>query len=145
MPMTALVAPVAPVRIDADLIRRTYSTVLGEARLGRPALESEEQRAHLAGLLRGQLRQLLQGIEGKVTGMHGETRKTTEHVITRVREALELSSAEARDHDHLYDLALLTRSLLILYGLATHPRPFRLPPGSPRPSGPSTPVPHCLL
>ncbi|MFF5020249.1 hypothetical protein [Streptomyces sp. NPDC001165] len=116
--MTATVVPAAPVRINADLIQRTYSTVLGEPRIGRPDLGSEEQRAHLAGLLRGQLRQLLQGIEGKVPGMRGETRKTTEYVITRVREALKVAFAEARNPDHLFDLALLTRSLLTLYGLS---------------------------
>ncbi|TVZ84852.1 hypothetical protein [Streptomyces sp. BK340] len=126
--MTAAVASAASVQINVDLIRRTYSTVLGEPRIGRPDLGSDEQRAHLAGLLRGQLRVLVLNIEGQVTVLRGETRHTAMHVITRAREALAVGFADARDPEHLHDLATLTRSLLTLHDLAARSLPLSTAP-----------------
>ncbi|MFE3638167.1 DUF6415 family natural product biosynthesis protein [Streptomyces sp. NPDC059168] len=122
--------------IDADHIRRTYTRVLGEARIGRPELGSED-RAHLAGILRGQLQLLLEELEERAGEFHGETRKTADHVAARAREApAVVDAAAARHPEQLHDMATLARSLLTLCELPT------LPP--PEPSGTQTPVPHCL-
>lgn len=120
--------------IDADHIRRTYMTVLGEVRIGRPDLGSEEQRAHLAGILRGNLHLLLEELEGRTNEFHGETRATADHVASRARKALTAKDpAAARDPEQLHDMAILARSLLTLCELPTLP-----PPGS------RTPVSHCI-
>ncbi|MFF9158276.1 DUF6415 family natural product biosynthesis protein [Streptomyces sp. NPDC014846] len=128
--MTAVGAP-AP-KLDNDLIRRAFKTVLGESRVGPPDLGSEEQRAHLAGLLRGQLQLLLRGLQDRVAGMSPETRKTADHVAHRADEALDVPLDAARTWDHLYDLAGLCRALLTLHELA---RPA---------SRPQAPAPHCI-
>ncbi|MEU6557837.1 hypothetical protein ABZ915_47730 [Streptomyces sp. NPDC046915] len=126
--MTALGVPAALVQLDVDLIRRTYSTVLGEARLGRTYVRSEKQRAHLAGLLRGQLRLALRDMKGRVTQSVGETRRTAEHVIARADAALALDFAYARQPDHLHDLAVVARSLLTLHQMLKQPRTLRAVP-----------------
>ncbi len=134
----------AAARIDAGRIRRTYTAVLGETRVGLPNLGSEEQRAHFAGLLRGQLQLLLGDLKGRTSGMSGETRHTAEYVARRACEALAVGLAEARDPYHLYDLAVLSRSLLTLHEL-TRPTPKLRPlPDSCEPvaSTPQTPVPY---
>ncbi|MDI1455290.1 DUF6415 family natural product biosynthesis protein [Streptomyces sp. ATE26] len=120
--------------IDADRIRRTYTTVLSETRISRPDLHSEEQRANLAGILRGQLRLLLEELEGRMDQYHGETRATAVHVASRTRAALTVEDpAAARDPEHLHDMAILARSLLTLCRLPTQPPP-----------GPQTPVSHRI-
>lgn len=112
--MTALGSPVTPA-VDAARMRRTYRSVLGDPWIGLPPMGGEEQRAHVAGLLRGQLRVLLPGVEAKVGGMRGETQRTAEYVIGRVRGALAVSFAQAREPEQLLDLAQLSRALLALY------------------------------
>ncbi|MEU2426869.1 hypothetical protein ABZ619_38655 [Streptomyces sp. NPDC007851] len=113
--MTVLGAPAAPARFDAGQIRRTYCTVLGQPRVGLPDLGGEEHRAHLAGLLRGQLQQLLEEVGDDVTWMRGETRETADYVLGRGRSALAWSYRETREPDRLQDLAALTRALLTLH------------------------------
>ncbi|MER6037963.1 DUF6415 family natural product biosynthesis protein [Streptomyces sp. NPDC001835] len=120
--------------IDADRIRRTYTTVLGEARISRPDLHSVEQRADLARILHGQIQLLLEVLEGRTSQFHGETRATADHVASRARKVLTVEDpAAARDPEHLHDMAILTRSLLALCELPTLPPP-----------GPQTPVAHCI-
>ncbi|MFE5406741.1 hypothetical protein ACWELO_25895 [Streptomyces sp. NPDC004596] len=106
-----------PPSIDAGHLRRTYKTVIGETRIGRRDLneEHEAHRAHLGGLLRGQLQLLLRDLEPRVPKMRQDLRATALHVVTRASGALSLSLTEARDPAHLYDMAVLVRSLLTLY------------------------------
>ncbi|MFF7242126.1 hypothetical protein [Streptomyces collinus] len=112
--------------IDATHFRRTYRTVIGETRIGRRDLneEHEERRAHLGGLLRGQLQLVLRDLEPRVPEMRQEFRATAIHVITRAQGALLLSAADARDPAHLYDMAVLVRSLLTLYQFPAHSPPL---------------------
>ncbi|MFF9607675.1 DUF6415 family natural product biosynthesis protein [Streptomyces sp. NPDC014684] len=120
--------------IDADRIRRTYTTVLDEARINRPDLHSEEKRANLAEILRGQLHLLHEELEGRMDQFHGETRATADHVASRARKALTVENpVAARQPDHLHDMATLARSLLTLCQLPAPPPP-----------GPQTPVSHCI-
>ncbi|MFF7977305.1 hypothetical protein [Streptomyces sp. NPDC007905] len=102
--------------INAAHFRRTYQTVIGETRIGRRDLneEHDEHRAHLGGLLQGQLQLLLLDLEPRVSEMRQDLRATAIHVITRASGALSLSAADARDPAHLYDMAVLVRSLLTL-------------------------------
>ncbi|MGW4518793.1 hypothetical protein ACWEO4_44510 [Streptomyces sp. NPDC004393] len=111
-------------RIDAALFRRTYKAVLEESRIASSALGSEEQRAHLAGLLRGQLRVLVVTVNAQAAQLHGSTLATAEHVITRAGEALAMGTAEARAPEHVHDMAVLTRALLTLHELAAPARPL---------------------
>lgn len=112
--MTTLI----PAVLDTAQIRRTYAAVLvmGVPRLGSPNLGGEEQRAHLAGLLRGQLQLLVDTLED-VSKMEEENRLTAEHVLKRARAELEIDVREARKPNRLQDLATLTRCLLSLHGL----------------------------
>ncbi|MET8808663.1 hypothetical protein [Streptomyces sp. NPDC004546] len=96
--------------IDADVIRQSYNTVL----LATGHLP-QEQRAHLAGLLRGHAGLLLPEVENQMPHMRGEWRHTAEHVVHRTHHALAVTAAEARRADRLHDLAGLTRSLLTLH------------------------------
>jgi hypothetical protein len=113
--MTTLI----PAVLDTAQIRRTYAAVLvmGVPCLSTPNLGDEEHRAHLAGLLRGQLQLLVQVVGGEVTEMQGETQLTAEHVLKRARDELEMDVREAREPNRLEDLARLTRCLLSLHGL----------------------------
>ncbi|MFJ5779749.1 hypothetical protein [Streptomyces sp. NPDC093094] len=104
--------------MDTALIRRTYRTMLGESRVGRPDLGSQEQHAHLAGLLRGHLKLLLTALEGQAAVMSPETRRTAGLVVRRTGEALCLSIRTVRHPDHLHDLASLSRALLTLLDCA---------------------------
>ncbi|WP_189718156.1 hypothetical protein [Streptomyces phaeofaciens] len=106
----------APAGVNANLIRRTCKTVLGEQRVGPPVL-GEEQRAHLAGVLRGQDRLVLEDVLARIPEMSGETRETALHVVRRVGGVLTVGYVEARDADGLLELAVLSRSLLSLYEL----------------------------
>lgn len=112
--MTTLI----PAALDADQIRRTYSAVLvmGVPRLSSPNLGSEEHRAHLAGLLRGQLQSLVDSL-GDVSTMEEENRLAAEHVLKRARDELAMDIRAAREPNRLHDLATLTRCLLSLHGL----------------------------
>jgi hypothetical protein len=113
--MTAtLGAPAAPV-VDSARIRRTYTSVLGDPRIGAPRL-GEEQRAHFAGLLRGHMWLLLPPVERLVPGMAGPfNRSAARHVITRARGVLAVPVLGASSADDLFDLATLSRALLTLY------------------------------
>ncbi|MFD8263113.1 hypothetical protein ACFV19_30335 [Streptomyces griseoluteus] len=113
-PMAALGAPVP---LDADLVRRTYTGVLGESRIGAPPPGDEEQRAHVAGMLRGQVQVLLGVLVDDVARMRGENRATAEHVILKARCLLVVDLVRARTPDALLDLALIVRSLLALHEL----------------------------
>ncbi|WP_433456631.1 hypothetical protein ACQPXS_47410 (plasmid) [Streptomyces sp. CA-142005] len=105
--------------IDADLIRQSYNTVL----LATGHLP-QEQRARLAGLLRGHAGLLLPEVEGQAPHMRGEWWHTAEHVVRRTHRALDVTVAESRRADRLDDLASLTRSLLMLHQQAAPPRPL---------------------
>lgn len=96
--------------LDAVLIRQSYNTVL----LATGHL-AEQQRAHLAGLLRGHAGLLLPEVENQMPHMRGEWRHTAEHVVRRTHHALDVTAAESRRADRLHDLAALTRSLLTLH------------------------------
>ncbi|GAA2732389.1 hypothetical protein [Streptomyces nogalater] len=76
---------------DAEICR-TYEAVLGDPRTGIPRLPDDVER--MADL------------------MQGETRATAEHVMKRAREALGISLFEARQPEHLIDLALVARALV---------------------------------
>jgi len=112
--MTTLI----PAVLDTAQIRRTYAAVLvmGVPRLGSPNLGGEEHRAHLAGLLRGQLQLLVEAL-GDVSTMEEENRLAAEHVLKRAHDELEIDLREARQPNRLHDLATLTRCLLSLHGL----------------------------
>ncbi|MET9734749.1 hypothetical protein ABZZ79_30155 [Streptomyces sp. NPDC006458] len=99
--------------LPQDLIRRTIRTVLGKLRLGRPDLGSEEQHAHLAGLLRGQMHLLLRDLD-RADGMSRKTCETADWVAGRAREALYAPLAGVWQPDRLHDLAVWSRALLIL-------------------------------
>ncbi|MFF1284336.1 hypothetical protein ACFVY4_26790 [Streptomyces sp. NPDC058299] len=101
-----------------------YATVLGEQRIGPPTLD-DEQRAHIAGMLRGQVRFLVHDVQRGVAGLHGETRRTADYVMARAGEMLALPYTQAREPDQLFDLAVLARSLLTLHELATLSRQLR--------------------
>ncbi|MGV9239364.1 hypothetical protein [Streptomyces nigra] len=121
--------------IGAEHIRVTYTKVFGQVRLGRPGLGGAEDRAYLAGTLRGQVQLLLEDLEGRAGDFHGEIRATADHVASRAREALAVEEAAvARDPEQLHDMAVLARSLLELCRL----------PRLPVPPGTHTPLPHCL-
>lgn len=109
--MTALI----PADLDLDHVRRTYASVLGDPRLGYPNLGTEERWAHVAGLLRGQLRMLVCVVEGEVGGLQGENLETAEYILTRAQDALTMSFREAREPENVQDLASLTRSLLSVH------------------------------
>jgi hypothetical protein len=115
-------APAGAANLDTGRIRRTYKTVMGETRIGRRDLngESEEHRAHLGGLLRGHLGLLLADLEPRLPEMRQDLRPTAQHVITRANGALSLSMADARDPAHLYDMAVVVRSLITLYEFPAH-------------------------
>ena len=115
--MTALGQPVdatrtgsETARIDAVTICRTCETVLSS--LGVP---SARERALLARLLRGHAGLLVAEVEGQVSRMRGEHRRTAEHVIARTRTALRAGVAVSRQADRLQDLTTLTRALLTLH------------------------------
>ncbi|MFE5191616.1 hypothetical protein [Streptomyces sp. NPDC056628] len=118
--------------IGAEHIRATYAKVFGEVRLGWPGPGGADDRAHLAGTLRGQLQALLEELAGRE--FRGEIRATADHVTGRTREALAVDEAAAAgDPEQLHDMAVLARSLLELCRLPTLP-----PPGA------HTPLPHCI-
>jgi hypothetical protein len=119
--MTAtLGAPAAPARIDTALIRRTYAAVLGDPRIGAPHL-AEEQRAHLAGLLRGHMRLLLPTVEEQVPGIVSTfNRGAAQHVVDRVRAVLAVPVVGASSAEYVYDLATLSRVLLTLHRPAAY-------------------------
>ncbi|MGW5433896.1 hypothetical protein ACWET9_43195 [Streptomyces sp. NPDC004059] len=96
--------------IDAVLIRQSYNAVL--LAIGHLP---EEQRAHLAGLLRGHAGLLLPEVESQMPHLPGEWRHAAEHVVRRTHRALDVTVAESRRADCLHDLAALTRSLLALH------------------------------
>jgi hypothetical protein len=145
--MTALGAPVAPARVDATRIRRTYEAVLGDPRIGPPRLADEEQRAHFAGLLRGHMWLLLPPVERLLPGMAGTfNRSAARHVIARARGVLAVPVLGASSADDLFDLATLSRALLTLYA---HPddheggaAPWRRI-GSPVTAGSGASAPEC--
>ncbi|MFD0032563.1 DUF6415 family natural product biosynthesis protein [Streptomyces sp. NPDC127172] len=112
--MTALGAP-APPAVDAARIRRTYGAILGDPRIGA-ALTGDEQRAHLAGLLRGQLRLLLPAVEDRMPGMAGAfNRNAARYVLDEARTVLDVPVRGALSADAVFDLAVLSRSLLVLH------------------------------
>jgi hypothetical protein len=92
-------------------------------------LDDEEERAHLAGLLRGQIQLLLPRVERSAADLHGETGQTADYAIAHAKQALTRSLVQARDPDELFDLALISRSLLTLHELATLARQLRALPG----------------
>ncbi|WP_433445919.1 hypothetical protein ACQPXS_00695 [Streptomyces sp. CA-142005] len=101
---------IAAAPVDAVLIRQSYNAVL--LAIGHLP---EEQRAHLAGLLRGHAGLLLPEVENQIPGMRGEWRHVAEHVVRRTHSAIDVTVAESRRADRLHDLAALTRSLLALH------------------------------
>ncbi|SEB31522.1 hypothetical protein SAMN04490357_0172 [Streptomyces misionensis] len=108
--MTALGAPVTPA-VDADQVRRTYTAVLGA-----PGTIGDEQRAHLAGMLRGQLQLLVPVIEARLPGMAGRfNRSAAQHVLAEALAALATPIRGALPDESVFDLAVLVRSLLALY------------------------------
>ena len=113
--------------IDTDRIRRTYTRVLGEPRIGGPPLPTDEtERDILAGLLRGHAGLLAPVIERQAPRMHGEQRKAAEHVVARTYGALVVDPVASTTDAHLYDLAFLARALLVLLeqpALGERPRP----------------------
>jgi hypothetical protein len=120
--MTALGAPAAPA-VDAARIRRTYGAVLGDPRIG-VGLTGDEQRAHLAGLLRGQLRLLLPVVEDRLPGMAGAfNRSAARYVLDEARTVLDVPVRGALPADAVFDLAVLSRSLLALHEYAASTRP----------------------
>jgi hypothetical protein len=110
---------IASAPIDAVLIRQSYNTVL----LATGHL-AEQQRAHLAGLLRGHAGLLLPEVENQMPHMRGEWLHTAEHVVRRTHHALDVTAAESGRGDRLHDLAALTCSLLTLHEQAAPPRPL---------------------
>ncbi|MFE5037130.1 hypothetical protein [Streptomyces sp. NPDC056683] len=113
--MTALGAPVAPARVDVVRIRRTYTAVLGDPRIGGPLL-GEEQRAHLAGLIRGQMWLMLPAVEETVPAIaNAFNRSAAELVLGKVRAALARPVLGASSPDDVFDLAILSRVLLNLH------------------------------
>ncbi|MFF5407913.1 DUF6415 family natural product biosynthesis protein [Streptomyces misionensis] len=107
--MTALGAPVTPTA-DTDQVRRTYTEVLGEQAVG------DEQRAHLAGVLRGQLQLLVPVIEARLPNMEGTfNRSAARHVLAKATAALAVPVRGALPDEAVFDLAVLVRSLLALY------------------------------
>ncbi|MEU9925132.1 hypothetical protein AB0H51_28255 [Streptomyces griseoluteus] len=117
MTSAPVAAPKAPA-LDADLIRRTFKGVLGESRVGTPPPAGEEQRAHTAGMLRGQVGVLLRVVGGDIDRMRGENRATAEYVMLQARCLLTYDPARSRTPDGLVDLALMARSLLTLHEIA---------------------------
>lgn len=112
--MTALGTPAAPA-VDAARIRRTYAAVLGEQRVGPPAL-SDEQRAHFAGVLRGQMRLLVPAVEARLPGLAGTfNRSAARYVITEARATLAVPVCGTLPATAVFDLAVLSRSLLALH------------------------------
>ena len=104
--------------VDAVRMRRTYRAVLGDPRICPPYLADEEQRAHMAGLLRGHLWLLLPPVERLVPGMVGPSNQSAaRHVITRARGVLAVPVRGASSAGDLLELATLSRALLTLYGL----------------------------
>ncbi|MEU6813035.1 DUF6415 family natural product biosynthesis protein [Streptomyces sp. NPDC046831] len=76
--------------IDAGLIRQSYDAVL--LTVGQLP---EDQRALLAGLLRGHAGLLLPEVEARMPRMRGEWRHTAEHVVRRTHHALKLHERAA--------------------------------------------------
>ncbi|MGW2748123.1 DUF6415 family natural product biosynthesis protein [Streptomyces sp. NPDC001450] len=114
-PMTPRGTPSTAARVDVDHIRRTYGSVLGDPRLGRPHL-TDEQRAHLAGLLRGHMWLLVPEAERRLPNMLGSfNRSAAQYVIAQARSALGAPIRGASSADQVYDLATLCRALLALY------------------------------
>lgn len=107
-------APAAPV-VDTDRVRHTYTAVLGDPRTGTPHLSDDEQRAYLAGLLRGQMQLLLPAIEARLPDLADFNRSAAQHVIAKTRAALDVPVRGAVSAETLHDLATLTRALLALH------------------------------
>lgn len=118
--MTVLGAPVDPVHIDVARIRRTYQAVLGDPRIGPPHVADEEQRAHLAGLLRGYMWLLVPPVERLLPGMASTfNRSAARHVITRAHGVLEVTVRGSSSSGDIFELATLTRALLTLHEYTT--------------------------
>jgi hypothetical protein len=110
-PMTALGAPA----LDVVRIRRTYTAVLGDPRVGGPRL-GEEQRAHVAGLLRGQLRLMLPTVALRAFGIESAFNRSAAYlVVEQALAALDVPIRGASSAEYVYDLAVLSRSLLALH------------------------------
>lgn len=115
--MTALDAPVAQAPVDR--IRRTYQAVLGDPRIGPPHVADEEQRAHLAGLLRGHMYLLLPPVEHLMPGMTDFTRGAAQLVVTRAHDVLAAPVRGPSSAADLFNLATLSRALLTLHEYTT--------------------------
>ncbi|MEU3282041.1 DUF6415 family natural product biosynthesis protein [Streptomyces antibioticus] len=110
MPL-AVVPPLTPARVDAQLIRSTCERVIWQV----TEAEATEYASTL-DLLHGFIGLLLPTVSGRLRELRGEWAQTAGHVITRVEGALAVPEKE-QGAEHLHDVAMLCRALLTLHEL----------------------------
>lgn len=100
--------------VDANTIRQSYEAVLSST---RPL--TGDDRSRLSGLLRGHLQLLVPELARIEPRMHGEQRRTAQHVLTRTRHML--AEGTGTSSESIWSLAIQCRALLTLH---QHPGPL---------------------
>ncbi|MCX4740838.1 DUF6415 family natural product biosynthesis protein [Streptomyces antibioticus] len=110
MPL-AIIPPLTPARVDAQLIRSTCERVIWQV-----AEAEATEHARTLDVLRGFIGLLLPTVSGRLRELRGEWAQAAGHVIARVEGALAVPEKD-QGAEHLHDVAMLCRALLTLHEL----------------------------